>query len=79
MAACHQQRTTEQQRVSAWKAGSLLQSFENSLHGVNRRLYERTSVKCWPSYIASAHRTFYGLKVLKIVMLLVKVVYSAKE
>lgn len=29
--------------------------------------------------MANKSRAFYGLKVLKIIMLLVKVVYSAKE
>lgn len=58
---------------------SLLQSFENSLQCVDRMLYERTTVKYQPSFIANMHRAFYALKVLKIVKVLVKVVYTAKE
>ena len=79
LAACHRGYFTVQQMTDVQKAESLLQSFENGLCGVNRMLYERTSVKQWSSYIANMYHAFYGLKVLKIIMLLVKVVYSAKE
>lgn len=72
-AACHRCDFTVQQRMGARKAESLLQSLEN------RMLYERTSVKHWSSSMANMYHAFYGLKVLKIIMLLVKVVYSAKE
>lgn len=79
LAACRQRYFTVQQMMGVQKAESLLQSCENSLCGVNRVLYERTLVKHWSSYIANMYHAFYGLKVLKIIMLLVKVVYSAKE
>jgi len=42
-------------------------------------LYERTTVKYQPSFIANMHHAFYALKVLKIVKVLVEVVYTAKE
>lgn len=51
----------------------------NSLQRVDRMLYERTTVKYQPSFIANMHHAFYALKVLKIVKVLVEVVYTAKE
>lgn len=60
-------------------AENLLQGSESSFCGINTMLYEMISVKHGPSYTAHAYRAFCGLKVLKIITLLAKVVYSAKE